>query len=145
MAPQRHPVDLVGLPAERFGASGVVLRIVSPDSSVPEAPKVKKVSSASWRPGEVRTVTVKGFSERLVKADIGFLPVRFNAVGPDLETARGLLERSEQAVFRYLESKGFSSDDWEVQNVRVEDRMAAYNASATPRPTPLASTTMKLA
>lgn len=81
-----------------------------------------------------RTVTVKGFSERLVKADIGFLPVRFNAVGADLESARGLLERSERSVFRYLEAKGFSSDDWEVQNVRVEDRMAAYNASATPRP-----------
>lgn len=81
-----------------------------------------------------RTVVVKGFSERLVKADIGFLPVRFNAVGPDLETTRGLLERSEQAVFRYLEAKGFSNDDWEVQNVRVEDRLAAYNATATPRP-----------
>jgi len=80
-----------------------------------------------------RTVIVKGFSERLVKADIGFLPVRFNALGSDLETARASLERSEQAVFGYLKSKGFSSDNWEVKNIRVEDRQAAYNASATPR------------
>lgn len=78
-----------------------------------------------------RTVTVKGFSERIVKADIGFLPVRFNAVGADLATARGLLERSEQAVFRYLEGKGFSADDWEVNNVKVEDRATAYNANAS--------------
>ena len=80
-----------------------------------------------------RTVIVKGFSERLVKADIGFLPVRFNAVGPDLATARGLLESSEKAVFRYLQEKGFKPEDWEVQNVRVEDRLASYNSSA-PRP-----------
>lgn len=81
-----------------------------------------------------RTVIVKGFSERLVKADIGFLPVRFNAVGPDLETARTALEQSEQAIFAYLKSKGFSPDDWEVQYIRVEDKLAAYNTSATQRP-----------
>lgn len=81
-----------------------------------------------------RTVTVKGFSERVVKADIGFLPVRFNAVGPDLETTRGLLEQSEAAVFRYLQDKGFSAEDWEVTNVKVEDRATAYNSVNTQRP-----------
>ena len=81
-----------------------------------------------------RTVTVKGFSERLVKANIGFLPVRFNAVGPDLATTRGLLEASEQAVFRYLEAKGFKPEDWEVQNVRVQDRLVASNTSNAQRP-----------
>lgn len=81
-----------------------------------------------------RTVTVKGFSERLVKADIGFLPVRFNAVGPDLASARALLEASEKAVFGYLQGKGFKAEDWEVQNVRVEDRLTSYNASSAPRP-----------
>ena len=81
-----------------------------------------------------RTVTVKGFSERLVKADIGFLPVRFNAIGPDLATARGLLKASEDAVFRYLQNKGFKPEDWEVTNVRVEDRLASYNASSAQRP-----------
>lgn len=80
-----------------------------------------------------RTVIVKGFSERLVKADIGFLPVRFNALGSDLELARATLERSEQAVFGYLKVKGFTPDDWEVQNVRVEDRLTAYNSSGAPR------------
>jgi uncharacterized protein len=35
-----------------------------------------------------RTVTVKGLSEREVKADLGFWPVRFVATGPTLEAAR---------------------------------------------------------
>jgi hypothetical protein len=80
-----------------------------------------------------RTVIVKGFSERLVKADIGFLPVRFNALGAELESARSALERSEQAVLGYLKAKGFSADDWEVQNIKVEDRLTAYNSSGAPR------------
>ncbi len=80
-----------------------------------------------------RTVVVKGFSERLVKADIGFLPVRFNALGADLESARAALERSESAVLAYLKSKGFAPQDWEVQNVRVEDRLTAYNSSDAAR------------
>jgi hypothetical protein len=80
-----------------------------------------------------RTVIVKGFSERLVKADIGFLPVRFNALGAELESARSALERSEQAVLRYLKAKGFAPDDWEVQNIKVEDRLTAYNSSGAPR------------
>ena len=80
-----------------------------------------------------RTVIVKGFSERLVKADIGFLPVRFNALGAELESARSALERSEQAVLGYLKAKGFTADDWEVQNIKVEDRLTAYNSSGAPR------------
>jgi hypothetical protein len=80
-----------------------------------------------------RTVVVKGFSERLVKADIGFLPVRFNALGADLETARATLASSEQAVFAYLKSKGFTAVDWSVQNIRVQDRLTSYNSSGAPR------------
>jgi hypothetical protein len=99
------------------------------------------LASAGWLAGQGlvksrlghRTVVVKGFSERLVKADIGFLPVRFNALGADLESARANLELSEQAVLGYLKSKGFAPDDWEVQNIKVEDRLTAYNSSGAPR------------
>lgn len=76
-----------------------------------------------------RTVTVKGFSERLVKSDIGFLPIRFSATGADLETARAALDSAEGSIARYLEAKGFKASDWEVQNIRVEDRLTAYNAA----------------
>lgn len=99
------------------------------------------LASAGWLAGQGlvesrlghRTVVVKGFSERLVKADIGFLPVRFNTLGADLESARSNLELSEQAVLGYLKSKGFAPVDWEVQNIKVEDRLTAYNSSGAPR------------
>ena len=79
-----------------------------------------------------RTVVVKGFSERIVKADIGFLPIRFVASGPDLAIARERLETAERAVFQYLEDKGFGSDAREVQNIRVEDRITSYNSASLP-------------
>ena len=83
----------------------------------------------------LRNVTVKGLSEREVKADLGFWPVRFVATGPTLEVARAKLETSEAAVKAFLISKGFADTDMSVQNIQVEDRMAGYNAQGTPEDT----------
>ncbi|UJQ93221.1 SIMPL domain-containing protein [Mariluticola halotolerans] len=80
----------------------------------------------------LRIVTVKGLSERPVKADLGFWPIRFVATGPNLETARSGLEASERAVRQFLTSKGFEEADIGVQNITVEDRYAGYNAGNTP-------------
>lgn len=79
-----------------------------------------------------RTVTVKGLSERVVQADLGFWPIRFVETGPDLDLARADLEAAEAAVRRFLQEKGFSEDDIQVQNILVEDRFAGYNAGNTP-------------
>jgi hypothetical protein len=79
-----------------------------------------------------RTVTVKGLSEREVKADLGFWPIRFVANGPTLEEARRRLEASEAAVKNYLGRQGFKLEDYQVQNIMVEDRFAGYNAQQTP-------------
>jgi hypothetical protein len=83
----------------------------------------------------LRNVTVKGLSEREVKADLGFWPVRFVATGPSLEVARAKLETSEAAVKNFLRAKGFADTDMSVQNIQVEDRMAGYNAQGTPEDT----------
>ena len=83
-----------------------------------------------------RTVVVKGLSERLVNSDIGFLPIRFSASGPDLDGARTQLEKSEASVFNYLKAKGFGPDDREIQNIQVKDRFAVHrpdNADANGR------------
>src|SRR5262249_9221643 len=82
-----------------------------------------------------RTVTVKGLSEREVKADLGFWPIRFVVTGPTLESARAQLETAQGAVKSFLSSKGFAGGDWNVQNIQVEDRMAGYNAQSTPEDT----------
>ncbi len=78
-----------------------------------------------------RTVTVKGLSEREVKANIGFWPVRFVATGASLEDARAALETSEKAVKSFLSGHGFTEQDMQVQNIQVEDR-AGYNNQGLP-------------
>ncbi len=79
-----------------------------------------------------RVVTVKGLSERMVKADLGFWPVRFLVTGSTLEDARGKLEASEAAVEVFLKQAGFAADDVQVQNIQAEDRQAGYNANQSP-------------
>ncbi len=79
-----------------------------------------------------RTVTVKGLSEREVKANIGFWPVRFVATGASLEDARAALETSEKAVKSFLSGHGFTEQDMQVQNIQVEDRLAGYNNQGVP-------------
>ena len=79
-----------------------------------------------------RTVTVKGLSEREVKANIGFWPVRFVATGASLEDARAALETSGMAVNSFLRGHGFTEQDMQVQNIQVEDRLAGYNNQGVP-------------
>jgi hypothetical protein len=80
----------------------------------------------------LRTVTVKGLSERSVEANLGFWPIRFVATGATLESARTSLENSEGAVRAFLADRGFSEEEIQVQNVLVEDRAAGYSAGSTP-------------
>lgn len=79
-----------------------------------------------------RTVTVKGLSEREVKADLGFWPVRFVVTGSNLEEARARLETSEAAVKGFLTGQGFDGQSFQVQNIQVEDRAAGYNSQGVP-------------
>lgn len=98
------------------------------------------IAGAGWLGGQaliesrqpIRTVTVKGLSERPVMADLGFWPIKFVATGPTLEDARSQLETSDAAVRRFLVGQGFAEDAMRVQNIFVEDRLAGYNASNTP-------------
>ena len=77
-----------------------------------------------------RTVTVKGLAERQVKADLGFWPIRFVAVGPTLEGARASLGQSESVIKNYLKANGFAETDYQVQNISVEDKWAnAYGGN----------------
>lgn len=98
------------------------------------------LAGAGWLGGQaliesrqpIRTVTVKGLSERPVKADLAFWPIKFVATGPTLEDARAELERADALVRRFLIDQGFPEDSMRVQNILVEDRLAGYNASNTP-------------
>ncbi len=75
-----------------------------------------------------RTVTVKGLSERPVKADLGFWSISFVATGDSLEEARQTLTTSEASVKAFLTARGFPATAYQVQNIRVEDKLAnAYS------------------
>ncbi|WMT91838.1 SIMPL domain-containing protein [Pelagibacterium sp. H642] len=98
------------------------------------------IALAGWLGGQaliesrqpIRTVTVKGLSERNVMANIAHWPIKFVATGPTLEDARAQLEASDAAVREFLTGAGFPEDAMNVQNILVEDRLAGYNASGTP-------------
>jgi uncharacterized protein len=98
------------------------------------------LAGAGWLGGQaliesrqpIRTVTVKGLSERPVMADLGFWPIKFVATGPTLEDARAELESADAAVRQFLAGQGFPEESMRVQNILVEDRLAGYNASNTP-------------
>ncbi len=98
------------------------------------------VSGAGWLAGQslersrepIRTVTVKGLAEQQVKADLGFWPIQFVAAGPTLDAARAELEQAEQAVRSFLGEQGFSAEDIQVQNIKVEDRFTGYNGGNYP-------------
>lgn len=98
------------------------------------------IALAGWLAGQaliqsrepIRTVTVKGLSERNVMSDLGYWPIKFVATGPTLEDARAQLEESDAAVRQFLLGAGFPAEAMNVQNILVEDRLAGYNASNTP-------------
>ncbi len=75
----------------------------------------------------IRIVTVKGLSERAVKADLGFWPIQFTSAGANLEEARIKLEQSEKQVRSFLEKFGFSNDAIKTRNIMVRDKAAGYN------------------
>jgi uncharacterized protein len=89
-----------------------------------------------------RYVTVKGFAEREVAADLVVWPIAFNTTGNDLALLQDKLESSAKKVGAYLEARGFSSQecslssprvtDFEAQGFRGPDRPASrYVAEAT--------------
>jgi hypothetical protein len=75
----------------------------------------------------IRIVTVKGLSERAVKANLGFWPIQFTAAGANLEQARIRLEQSEKSVISFLEKHGFEASEIATQNIVVRDKASGYN------------------
>lgn len=94
------------------------------------------VAAAGWFIGHgfmegrsaARFVTVKGVSERDVRADIAFWPIRFVATSNDLGQARASINKSYDAVLAFLQKHGIDASLAEVQEMRVTDRLAEYRS-----------------
>lgn len=71
-----------------------------------------------------RFVTVKGVSERDVKADIALWPLRFVATDDDLGQAQKKIESSNKVIVQFLEKCGIEASRAELQALEVTDILA---------------------
>jgi len=71
-----------------------------------------------------RSVSVKGLSEREVKADLALWGLRFVVTGNDLKETQVEIKRNADNVVRFLKLHGFNEDDIERQAPQVTDRLA---------------------
>ena len=75
-----------------------------------------------------RYVTVKGISERDVKADKGFWAIRFVITDNDLRKAQSNIKRDRSIILNFLRSNNIPEDNTELQNLSVQDKVAnAYD------------------
>jgi len=71
-----------------------------------------------------RYVTVKGLSEREVKADIATWPLRFTATGDDLASVQAKIEQDADALLAFLRQRGLPAEDAALQRLEVVDLLA---------------------
>ena len=74
--------------------------------------------------GENRTVSVRGLSEREVKADLAAWPFSLSATSNDLATAQNQLEQQETALRAFLTDQGLSESDISLLRYDVQDLLA---------------------
>lgn len=71
-----------------------------------------------------RFVTVKGFAEREVKADLAVWPIQLEAAGRSVAEVSQILENTRAKALAFLKDKGFPADEITSQDLRVSDRQA---------------------
>lgn len=71
-----------------------------------------------------RFVTVKGLSEKDVRADIGTWVLSFNATGDDLQFLQTKIEEDKEKVITFLTQEGFNQDHISVESIEVVDLLA---------------------
>jgi len=102
--------------SNKFLAAGLFLGIVIGSfvlgGSIQEAKK-----------GE-RYVTVKGVSERDVKADLAVWPIRISVAGNNLAESSQALESTRNKVVQFLKINGFNDEEISNEDLRVMDRQA---------------------
>ena len=76
-----------------------------------------------------RAVTVRGLSEREVKADLAVLPLRFTATGDELSQAQGKIDADTAVVRRFLTDQGYAPAEITIGRFSVTDRAAEQYSS----------------
>ncbi len=71
-----------------------------------------------------RSVTLRGFSERIVKADLAVLPLKFAAAGDDLQAVQADVDADTAAVRRFLGALGYTAGEIDLGRLEVTDQFA---------------------
>ena len=71
-----------------------------------------------------RSVTVRGLSERVVKADLAVLPLKFAAAGDDLQAVQADIDADTAAVRRFLAAQGYQPSEIDLGRLEVTDQYA---------------------
>lgn len=71
-----------------------------------------------------RYVTVRGFAEREVPANLAMWPIVYNATGDDLVAVQTSLDASARKILAFLEKRGFSRNEYSLSTPRITDREA---------------------
>lgn len=76
-----------------------------------------------------RAVTVRGVSERVVKADLAFLPLRFTASGDVLSEVQARIDGDLAIVRQFLTAQGYPADAVDLGRLEVADTRSREYAS----------------
>ena len=71
-----------------------------------------------------RAVTVRGLSERVVKADLAVLPLRFAAAGDVLADVQTEVDADLVVVRRFLAAQGYAAGEVDLGQLQVVDQYA---------------------
>lgn len=71
-----------------------------------------------------RNVTVRGLSERVVKADLAVLPLKFAAAGDDLQAVQADIDGDTATVRRFLGALGYQDAEVDLGRLEVTDQYA---------------------
>jgi len=84
------------------------------------------VLGEAWRDAKKvdRYVTVRGVSEKDVKADLAVWPIRVRVAGNELAEANKSADEARKKVLAFLSDNGVQPEAVASQNQRVEDRQA---------------------
>ena len=91
-----------------------------------------------------RFVTVKGFAERELPANLAIWPIVYNAVGNDLARVQADLDEDAAAIRAFLVGRGFKPEDMTLAAPRVTDFEAHWTSGDRPLNRYMAEATLTL-
>ena len=91
-----------------------------------------------------RYVTVKGFAERDLPANLAIWPIVYNAVGNDLARVQADLDEDAAAIRAFLTSRGFQPTEMSLAAPRVTDFEAHWSSGERPVNRYMAEATLTL-